>query len=215
MSLTHGEIDCVSWFGTVVEAVAQVLIVREPLPIVGHQRPLITNLQTMRAGDVGDRALPQIGAGVRHAEVLRSIDQPGNIAVRGASARALLRHANEIPCRIGVALEVADAEEDAAVARLGNQPIRDGEDHVAWVTSSRRPRTLTASGDTRAGSGWPAVAPVGSTQGLRVPEATHLVARRRLPWRRTLAFLERSVGVSLRLTSGAYSHRLGSPAFRL
>ena len=92
-----------------------------------------------------------------------------------------------------------------------------GDDQVACVTSSRRPRTPTASGDTRAGSASPAVAPrARPAQGLRVPEAADLVARRHLPGDTAAGVLERPVGVlAAGSKSGAYSHFAGSPAFRL
>ncbi len=57
------------------------------------------------------------------AEVLRPICQARDVSVGGAATRALLDDAHEIACQIGLALEVADAEKDAAIPRLQEQPI--------------------------------------------------------------------------------------------
>src|SRR5918993_5427579 len=78
----------------------------------------------MSTGDVGHGSLPEVRAGMGHAEVLRSIRQSGNIAVRRTAARALLDHPNQIACRIRFALKVADAERGAAIPCLEKQTIR-------------------------------------------------------------------------------------------
>ena len=61
---------------------------------------------------------------MRHAEVLRPVDQSGNVAVGGAAVRALFGDPNQIARRVRLALEVADAEERAAETRLEEQPVR-------------------------------------------------------------------------------------------
>ena len=107
----------------VVHAVRERLIVRHPRAVVGHARVLIAGLQGVGAGDIRHRPLPQVRAGMRHAEVLRSIRQAGDTAVGRTAARALLDHANEIPGWIGLAFEVADAEIRSAVPRFDQQAI--------------------------------------------------------------------------------------------
>src|SRR5262249_30403647 len=82
-----------------------------------------------------------------------------------------------------------------------------GDDHVAWETCSGRPSTPTASGESRAGSDRPAVAPVHVRHKLCVSQNPLTL------WReaacqvtRPLAFSKVRSEYSRRVTSGAYSH---------
>ena len=71
-----------------------------------------------------------------------------------------------------------------------------GHDHAACDTSSRRPSTPTASGDTRAGFREAGRgARTRSAQGLRIPEAADPVARCHLPRDTAAGILEGPVGV--------------------
>ena len=104
----------------------------------------------------------------------------------------------------------------AAESRLEEQPVRDG----------RRPRRLRhvqpaaedadRLGRDARGSERPGVAPrARPAQRLRVPEAADLLRGVTCQVTRPLAFSKVRSEYSRRLTSGAYSHCDGSPAFRL
>ena len=181
------------------------------------KRVLIADLQAVGAGDVGQRALPQVRAGVGDAEVLRSVDQAGDVAIRRAAARALLGDADETARRIRLALEVADAEVRAAETRVEEQPIRAaGDDHVACATCSGRPSTPTASGEIRCGSDRPGVAPVQARHSACASQKPLILLRGvTCHVTRPLAFSNVRSEYSGRSRSGAYSHCDGSPALRL
>src|SRR5262245_14175289 len=91
-----------------------------------------------------------------------------------------------------------------------------GEDHAACATWSGRPRTPTASGDTRAGSEFPGVAPV-HTRHNDCSSQKPLILLRDVTCHviRALAFSNVRSEYSRRAKSGAYSHFVASPAFRL
>ncbi len=67
------------------------------------------------------------------AEVLGPVDQPGNIAIGRATARALLGDSNQAARRIRVAFEIADAEERRAEAGVDEET----------AGQRRRPRRLS------------------------------------------------------------------------
>src|SRR4029078_3600976 len=71
----------------VVEAIPEILRVRRPRAIVGHQGPLIADLETVRAGDVRDVASPRVRSRAVVAKVLRAIDDARTIAILGAARR--------------------------------------------------------------------------------------------------------------------------------
>src|SRR5262249_13789027 len=78
-----------------------------------------------------------------------------------------------------------------------------GEDHIAWATSSRRPRTPTASGETLGGSERPGVAPVHSRHRLCASQnAVTLFRRLTCHVTRALVFSNVRSEYSSRLRSG-------------
>ena len=92
-----------------------------------------------------------------------------------------------------------------------------GDDHVACDTCSGRPRTPTASGDTRAGSESPGVAPVQVRHSVCASQKPLTLLRGVDLPRDARRWHSRTSGRSTLAgsTSGAYSHCVGSPAFRL
>ena len=109
----------------VIESVREVLIVREPGPIVGHKRVLIADLEAVRTRDVGGGPLPQVGTRMRDAEILRPVHQARNVPVRRTAARALLGHTNEIARGIRLTFEIAHAEEGSAITCFEKQVMAD------------------------------------------------------------------------------------------
>ena len=202
----------------VVEPVRQVLVVRHPRAVVGHQRVLIADLQAVRAGDVRDRPLPQVGAGVGGAEILRAIDQSRNVAVGRAAVRTLFDDANQIARRIG---------RRARSCRRRNtcrrNPRRRAVGSTRATTTSPAshgaggPRTPTASGDRRVRLRQPGRrARAGSAERLRIPEDADLVARGHLPRDAPAGVLEGPVRVlSPARCPARTATAAGSPAFRL
>src|SRR5262249_15449658 len=178
------------------DAITEVLRVRHPRPVVGHQRVLVTDLQTVRAGDVRDRAFPQVRAGIGDAEVLRPVDEPGNVPVRRAAVGALFGDANQIARRIWFALEVANAEIGAAKAGFEEQPApqRRGPGDLRHVQGT--PAHAAGLGrDTRAlGQAW-SRARARAAQRLRVPEGGDFVAGRHLPRHASADVLEDAIRV--------------------
>ncbi len=180
----------------VVDAVADVLIVGHPRAIVGHQRVLKPDSQAVRGGDARKRGPPEVRAGICHAEVLRSVDQSRNVAVRGAAVGALLGDADEIARGIRLAFEISDAEERAAEARLEPQVARQGRGirrlgHVERPAEHahgfrRNPLRLRQT-RRRAGAR--------AAQRLGVPEHRQLVSRRHLPGDAAARVLERPVRI--------------------
>ena len=86
----------------------------------------------------------------------------------------------------------------------------------ACDTWSGRPRTPTASGDTRAAPASPGVAPVQVRHNACASQKPLILLRGvTCHVTRPLAFSKVRSEYSRRLKSGAYSHLAGSPAFRL
>src|SRR6266850_5802919 len=91
-----------------------------------------------------------------------------------------------------------------------------GADHVACATRNGRPKTPTASGETRGGSMPAAVAPVQVRQSVCSSQKTPTLVRRVICHvTRALAFSNKRSEYARRLESGAYNHFAGSPALRL
>ena len=82
-----------------------------------------------------------------------------------------------------------------------------GDDQVAWVTSSRRPSTPTASGDTRGGSDRPGVAPVHDRHSACASQKPLTLLRGvTCHVSRPLTFSNVRSEYAGRVTSGAYRH---------
>ena len=126
----------------VVEAVGQVLVVRHPRAVVGHERVLIADLQAVRARDVRRPTLPQIRPGVRDAEILRSIDQAGDVAVRGAAARALFGDADQAARRDSARARSCRRRRRCRRSLLDEQAVRERR-------GPRRLRRRAAAGRAR------------------------------------------------------------------
>src|SRR6187397_81337 len=90
-----------------------------------------------------------------------------------------------------------------------------GADHVACATRSGRPKTPTASGDTRAGSMPAEVAPVQVRQSVCSSQKPPILLRQICHVTRALAFSNKRSVYSCLLASGAYNHFVGFPALRL
>src|SRR5687767_4576606 len=91
-----------------------------------------------------------------------------------------------------------------------------GEDHVACAMRNGRPKTPTASGETRVGSTPAEVAPVQVRHSVCWSQYPLTLLRKVVcQVTRALAFSNSRSEYTIRLMSGAYSHCAGWPAFML
>src|SRR5688572_11791104 len=123
-----------------------------------------------------------------------------------------------IRSRVGFGLRSKFAKPKYVLPKPASTSSRSdsGADHVACTTRAGRPKTPTASGDTRVGSTPAGVAPVQVRQSACSSQKALTLWRLVICHvRRALAFSKRRSEYAIRLESGAYSHFAGSPALRL
>ena len=114
---------------------------------------VVAELHVVRAGDVGQRRPPGEGSRPAHGPVHRPIGQIRNVAVGGASPRALLVHPDHVLCRVARRVLRPPLRDERSIASFEEQPLGRGRRPCDLLDTVPRRRPPIAGCFWSAGSG--------------------------------------------------------------